>query len=161
MKIFLSHLFVLFLITSCGSLINPEPELPPITMEGKNTFGCLVNGEVWLPKGDLNNPSLIADLSSNSEFYIQANNEVENESIQILITDCCNKNVEINFDANPNSSAAYLGKCTLDTDTSAGYFEISEYSPRDFILAGTFEFTIEDECDTIRVTEGRFDVRYR
>ena len=25
--------------------------LPEATMEGKNTFGCLVNGEVWLPKG--------------------------------------------------------------------------------------------------------------
>ena len=29
---------------------EPE-ELPPITTTGENTFGCLVNGEVWLPAG--------------------------------------------------------------------------------------------------------------
>jgi hypothetical protein len=23
--------------------------LPPITMEGKNTFGCEINGKVWVP----------------------------------------------------------------------------------------------------------------
>ena len=26
-------------------------KLPAITMEGANTFGCLVNGEAWTPKG--------------------------------------------------------------------------------------------------------------
>ncbi|MCW3074373.1 MAG: hypothetical protein JWP69_1442 [Flaviaesturariibacter sp.] len=26
-------------------------KLPPITQNGANTFGCLVNGKVWLPKG--------------------------------------------------------------------------------------------------------------
>lgn len=28
----------------------PEPTLPPITTEGKNTFGCLVDGKLYLPK---------------------------------------------------------------------------------------------------------------
>jgi len=31
---------------------DPEPELPPITHEGKNTFGCLVNGKVWVAEVD-------------------------------------------------------------------------------------------------------------
>ena len=26
-------------------------QLPPITQTGANTFGCLLNGNVWLPKG--------------------------------------------------------------------------------------------------------------
>jgi hypothetical protein len=41
-------------LTNCGPespFIEPEPEeLPPITTEGLNTAGCLVNGEQWLPK---------------------------------------------------------------------------------------------------------------
>ena len=37
--------------SGCGLLPTPKEELPPITQEGKNTFGCLVNGKVWLPKG--------------------------------------------------------------------------------------------------------------
>jgi hypothetical protein len=28
---------------------TPSTVLPPITQEGKNTFGCKVNGEVWVP----------------------------------------------------------------------------------------------------------------
>jgi hypothetical protein len=36
--------------------IDPVPvpaidQLPPITQTGANTFGCLINGNVWLPKG--------------------------------------------------------------------------------------------------------------
>lgn len=43
------------LLYNCGpdNLLKPTPEpdvLPPITTEGLNTAGCLVNGEVWLPK---------------------------------------------------------------------------------------------------------------
>ena len=36
-----------------SSLIKPyqdgTPELLPITMEGKNTFGCKINEEIWIP----------------------------------------------------------------------------------------------------------------
>lgn len=162
MKIFLSHLFVLFLITSCESLINPEPELPPITTEGKNTFGCLVNGEVWLPKGGINNPKLNVSLSNSGEFELQAFRDADRETIQLYFIDCCDENLNSEINSFPfSAAAANLGDCFFETDSSAGHFEILEYSPRDFIMAGTFEFTIEDECDTIRVTEGRFDVRYR
>lgn len=32
-----------------------EPELPPATMDGRNTFGCRFGKEVWIP-GSLINP---------------------------------------------------------------------------------------------------------
>ena len=57
MKNFLILTLLLFpiLFTNCGpdSIIKPTPEpdvLPPVTTQGLNTAGCLVNGEVWLPK---------------------------------------------------------------------------------------------------------------
>ena len=31
---------------------DPEASLPPATQTGANTFGCLVNGQVWTPKGN-------------------------------------------------------------------------------------------------------------
>ncbi|MEJ7672136.1 MAG: hypothetical protein WKF59_05380 [Chitinophagaceae bacterium] len=41
--------------------VTPPPpvteELPPVTQEGKNTCGFLVNGKVWLPKGRVGNGS--------------------------------------------------------------------------------------------------------
>jgi len=30
---------------------NPVDQLPPLTTVGANTFGCLVNGSAFLPKG--------------------------------------------------------------------------------------------------------------
>ncbi|WP_299762726.1 hypothetical protein [uncultured Pontibacter sp.] len=45
-------LLVLLCFSSCKKwFANPKEELPAATMEGKNTFGALVNGKVWLPKG--------------------------------------------------------------------------------------------------------------
>jgi hypothetical protein len=37
-------------INGTGTPPPQQQQLPPITTEGKNTFGCLVNGEVWLPE---------------------------------------------------------------------------------------------------------------
>ena len=47
--------------------MNPPATLPPITQEGKNTFGCKVDGEVWVPYykcGGTGNPcgELIVDI---------------------------------------------------------------------------------------------------
>lgn len=33
-------------------LVKPEPTMPPATNEGKNTFGCLLNGKLWLTNTD-------------------------------------------------------------------------------------------------------------
>jgi hypothetical protein len=75
----MKHTITLFLLTAsfiCCSLLfhsctktpdEPEPDptptpctncLPPITTEGKNTFGCKVNGKIWLPKGGGGSPEL-------------------------------------------------------------------------------------------------------
>jgi hypothetical protein len=52
---------LLLIITSSsnckkGSLFGDK--LPPATQEGKNTCGFLVNGKVWLPRGDNGYPNL-------------------------------------------------------------------------------------------------------
>ncbi len=48
-------LFTILAIASLASLsscdlFDNEPELPPITTEGKGTFGCYVNGNLFLPE---------------------------------------------------------------------------------------------------------------
>src|SRR3977135_4034858 len=43
----------LFLVLCLSSIYckknNTEAQLPPITQDGKNTFGCKVDGLIWLP----------------------------------------------------------------------------------------------------------------
>jgi hypothetical protein len=55
---------LLLLLTSSSNCIKSgsyTPTLPPATQEGKNTCGFLVNGKVWLPKGDNGFPNLSCD----------------------------------------------------------------------------------------------------
>ena len=42
--------FLLLIASSCKKESNKD-KLPPATQTGENTFGCLVNGKVFVPKG--------------------------------------------------------------------------------------------------------------
>ena len=61
---------------SCKKTNTPSPtdQLPPTTQTGANTFGCLVNGKVWIPKGyECNtkpNPSITYDFDFNGLPYL-------------------------------------------------------------------------------------------
>jgi hypothetical protein len=42
---------LLSLLTSCSEdSNNPEAQLPPITQTGENTFGCLIDGKLLIPR---------------------------------------------------------------------------------------------------------------
>jgi hypothetical protein len=73
-----NSLFILFFsvialfacLTSCQKDDTSSPplpdELPPITQTGEQTFGCLFNGEVWVPKHYSNsivNPPVVLQAS--------------------------------------------------------------------------------------------------
>jgi len=53
--------------------------------------------------------------------------------------------------------------CFYETDSvQLGTLKITKLDTTNHIIAGTFEFTVwTEECDTIRVTDGRFDINYR
>ena len=53
-KILTPFLAILLIAASCKKTKTESEspdQLPPITQTGANTFGCLINGNVWLPKG--------------------------------------------------------------------------------------------------------------
>jgi hypothetical protein len=44
-------ILIIVLLGACEKDKNPLPtELPPITEEGKNTFGCLIENEIYVPE---------------------------------------------------------------------------------------------------------------
>jgi hypothetical protein len=89
-------LFITTLFLSCSENNNliptvAEEVLPPITQTGENTFGCLVNGAVFIPKDKTGytapgggTPQGIEILGDNSVFVIQARNYI-NTAIYIYI----------------------------------------------------------------------------
>jgi hypothetical protein len=54
---------------------KPEDQLPAATQTGAGTFGCLVNGQPWLPSGNSGIPNSVAlyDQSINSPTGAQVN----------------------------------------------------------------------------------------
>ncbi len=154
-------------ITGTGT--KPQ-QLPPITTEGKNTFGCLVNGEVWLPEVTpfqmLQYPLVSSYQFGN--FMVLAKKNITNkeilEVIELYIKDLYIEDVYI-LDSPivpVGSYGNYINFCFYVTDTTQiGELEIIKLDTINKIIAGTFEMKLwKDGCDTINITEGRFDVKF-
>ncbi|GAA0188655.1 hypothetical protein GCM10009122_47660 [Fulvivirga kasyanovii] len=163
-------LFFLVVLVICLSACQEDDELPPVTSEGKNTFGCLVNGKLWLPKGSFNVPGTSADYASNFFLTISAGNNTTNSGFSFIVYDPVLVDHLYNLTDTTSIKAYYQNK--FDDDKYAciyedyhvlnGSLEITKFNLQNQhkVLSGTFEFTTYNpDCgDTIKVTEGRFDI---
>lgn len=183
--IFKFYLVLLIAITGCGKdhrIIPIDEELPPITTTGENTFGFLKNGEVWTPYLPF---SLFPPGSSKlSVIYKNESGEIElragrtiperniNEDI-FLYSDSIFEIGTYHFISNhplyirdmtffiDNSES--IEKRFLLTNISDGELEISHYDTINYIISGMFNLILIDtiNLDSIQITEGRFDVKYK
>ena len=169
--------FLLLLSFSCEkkSILNPEPpdELPPATMTGENTFGCLVNGEVWRPytenlwesaisaKHDIGWPECDQLLVSGKRRFTSntVSSGVFNQNIKMNAWCPVLGDNMLTFSKRSFIDFNNCGEYYLDT-LSQRILTITRLDSTNKIASGTFEFTvINEECnDTLRITEGRFDV---
>lgn len=145
--------------------------LPPITQTGANTFGCLINGKVYVPKGfDQNHPNfdMIVDPGNNNNLDIRTfskNNGIESHlnfasfninSSGIYIIGSTPIYPTYMYDI--NSNVCYF--VSSNNNFKSGYLKINTYNLTNQIISGEFEFKLYDptiSCDTIRITQGRFD----
>ena len=61
---------LLFTSMTCKKSYIEKNELPPITQTGANTFGCYVNGEIFLPRKGMYGTAVTARKTGDS-FYIK------------------------------------------------------------------------------------------
>ena len=161
--IFLSA--ICFLI-SCdfGSGNKPKIELeklPPITQTGENTFGCLVNGEAFVVT---NSYDLVA-MYQQGVLFIGGEKDFNNLSshISILVKDAISQNQIYTLNNNTSSKGEYYidGCFYTTTPTLTGTLEITHFDTNKYIISGVYEFsTVNEDCDTVRITDGRFDMQY-
>ncbi|MFT5157333.1 MAG: hypothetical protein ACI83I_001894 [Bacteroidia bacterium] len=161
-----------FLFGACVSKTEtPEPSLPQFTRDGKNTLGCYVNGKMF-----------IADYYHTgwgTGYSIEATLSPENElSIYSVDLDMNKSEIELNV-IYKDSLGTYkledpiIGNTTSFVDFSffgGKQFWVDKNNPgkltitriTDEFVSGTFKFTgVSQEGDTVRITDGRFDVRFR
>ena len=161
----------------CKKNVDELSKLPPITQEGKNTFGCLVNGKAWLPENGeiiIATPALrfYYDNINGGEFSIIAKKRIVNANIDqeiILAVNNIstirnytfpfnNNNMGIKFN-NYKSNVSCITLFSADSDVQIiGHISISRFDLAEGVISGTFEFNLSKlGCETIKVTNGRFD----
>jgi hypothetical protein len=168
---------IVFSCTSCQLFYNedePKTELeklPPITQSGKNTFGCLVNGKAYVV------PNTMTVVAIYQGDMVQIHGSVDDfvskdQNITIILFDPINVNEEYNLTNLPNHRAMFRNTKIIGAknyltcwyeyeNTYKGKLILSKIDRINFIISGTFEFsTVNQECDTIRITDGRFDIQY-
>src|SRR5579875_852549 len=172
--------FLLFTSLKCKKdNQNPIDQLPTATQTGANTFGCLVNGQVFLPKG-LNfggprlNASYIYSNTSTLKGYFFNVTAIENNG------DKGAKSVGINSDSlaikqgqkyilknSPNKGEIHGSFGTSvnvisDEFTTQGNYQgevyFSKFDEINGIVSGTFWFdAVNSKGEKVEVREGRFD----
>ncbi len=153
---------------------TPEEQLPPDTQTGANTFGCLVNGQAWTPKGNngTSNYSVSYDTGINGGiFSLQTYRypDASNAFQSIALDVSSNLQVGSYSFRSPQRTRAVFNdtkiRCYWSSADSAttyrrGTLIITRLDRQAGIVSGTFSFTLyKPGCDSIRVTKGRFDKR--
>ncbi|MBI1781142.1 MAG: hypothetical protein HYR66_07195 [Sphingobacteriales bacterium] len=159
----------LFLSSKCKKEPqNQTPQLPPETQTGAGTFGCLVNGKVWLATSYfVDNPAIdnIAIYGINKGFDNKGN--YINQNIGISVYKSLLKEGKYYLDNEPERWANFgdvVKFCDLRTikDTN-NYLQITRYDLVNRIIAGRFQFTTlpapQDSCDQKIITKGVFDLK--
>lgn len=162
----LAFSFVL-LSSSCrkSKPANPVDKLPAETQTGANTFGCKINGEVWLPNGALfTTPAYdVQYYKSSGALLIKTNRSDKGQSLNIYLYGVSQNNDYTihNPISNTYSYADFDAACSLYDRTSSkqtGTVTVTRLDSVNKIVSGRFSGTLKQSgCPDAAITEGRFD----
>lgn len=155
-------LFAILFLSSCD-LFNDDDtpdQLPEATQTGANTFGFKVNGET------IN----ITNTSGQTAIYQGGGIQFGAGGVYIVALDPFKTDVSYDFKdiGEGTSRAKYTKKISENTfclyeygNTYKGYVTFTKIDKVNYIISGIFEFSTKtDDCQDIKITEGRFDMRY-
>lgn len=154
--------------------------LPAITQIGANTFGCLVNGEVWVPRIDVRSfdPTRHDPIAT----VFESTNMGTGGIVCTLLDFDLKQDDWLQISFGPTFFQAVqncdpiAGVGAQFRDTSGEWYQSSYHSSGDNcvtvtridteknIISGTFQFVLYNNStnlnDKITITEGRFDMPY-
>jgi hypothetical protein len=179
MKQLLLPALALALLTQCHKSApnpaKPEDQLPPATQTGANTFGCLVNGQAYLPAGRVglgSNYSVSYDPTFNGgDLIVRTYRATGTDDKDFVIGGTSISRPGTYSFGTGTTLRTFFGDnkrsipCDVqdnrDANTfSKGTFTITRLDLQAGIVAGTFSFLLaKPGCDTLKVTQGRFDYK--
>jgi hypothetical protein len=166
LKITLPIIFLF--LSSC--LEEQKPSLPPITQEGKDILGCLVNGEVFVAQGgfiggvddlqaNLGNDKLFIsgsaygkDTKVDGNIYIYIYEDFYSRLNETISLD--DKTKEVGYYINSTGKEFYTGQ-----DKFYGELNILKIDTINNFIAGTFWFdAVSTDGEIVEIRDGRFDI---
>jgi hypothetical protein len=166
--------FAIILLSACNknddTPTNPVDQLPPATQIGANTFGCLLDGEVFIPRGGTNPLDCVYQFVNGGYYFALQGNKRDSENILIGIG-ITTRNLELNqidsyiLTSNEigNASGGYFYGTLWNytTQNHIGELTISKLDTQNQIVSGTFWFNVEDQNGVVHeIREGRFDMQF-
>ena len=178
-------LLSLFIIgESCKKYNKDDNDLPPLTFEGKNTIGCKINGEPWVPKGNSSGGIIVYPTKGgyyavfNSpliHIWIQTNDPSGYVDLFVKNIDSYNYIRSGKYYFNKNTESLPLGvgekrsygkywvnnKEYITDSLHNGWIDIIKSDSVNKIISGRFEFDAYNPTDgkIYKITEGRFDYK--
>ena len=164
----------LFTFNQCKKKTE-EPQLPPETTTGAMTFGCKVNGKVFVPKDGRGRPGLFVQyvnlgngvgggwfLNISADNWVPSTPEgITISTDSLLVVDGATYTFKYRKKGFPG--AIYFNGYQYNaSDNNLGELKIKKFDSINRIISGTFFFTGSDflNIQTVNITEGRFDIRY-
>ena len=188
-QFFLKTILFLFTIAFYNCEKNdPQEQLPPITQTGTNTFGAIVDGNLFIPKtsytftpGSSERKGLLVQVGPNfynnegdDKWLIKANNYKDLPETYIYIYIPSLKDNKKNHiigisDGSETSdlsnahiySLIDLGNRQYRSFNNSGNLEFTRLDINNGVYSGTFTVKLknkDDENDIIEITNGRFDI---
>jgi len=174
MKSFYVLLTLFIALTSCEKKedpnLTPLEQLPPKTQVGANTAGCLVDGELFLPKGFTPSGNLICNYINQKDFSLDIYDNSDNKSHSVFI-ESRNLQLKVNeiYILRERSNISQSGeffvfKENKEFSTTAnvnGELIITHHDFNNATISGTFWYdAIDKNGNIVEIREGRFDMEY-
>lgn len=148
---------------------TPLEQLPPATQTGANTFGCLLDGEVFKP-GIYNNSyqCFYQYVNGGYHFNVSANNRANNVlkgimvgTTKLEISQGLTLNLYDRIEGNAFGSLSILDNFNETSIINTGELKITKLDFKNNIVSGTFWFDVKDNKGVIhQIREGRFDMQF-
>ena len=178
---------LLLSLAACHKDDSPQgcpPDLPCATQTGENTFGCYINGKPWVAEiapyvldPTLHKIEAEYDEDGYGSAYgnflsIKAGrtNDTTDGFMRINIkpitaTGPVSYVSAVTFDIGgyivKTDHGNFVSVLAFDIDTLRDYkIDITHLDKDKNVMSGTFSFIGKTKTDTVRITDGRFDIRY-
>lgn len=177
-----------FLFNTCKKSVEP-PSLPPITQIGANTFGCKINGRVWVPHYTC---TAFGDPCGELEYTVTPQFNGTDTSLFIFLRAGDDSGSHYFFQIGPMRGGSLGGSLIKGIGNYADSISVNIYGDiGDFwkydsiyvttpvrplypvfnittidatkrVVAGTFAFKLfsTDLKDSLIITDGRFDLKF-